>query len=224
MNKHVAYDIGIASLTFFALGTVFAMLIYPGGTNINPDTIGYAFSENFFSDLGRYKTFANEPKLMSMALFSSSLIFASIGLILYFLNAPLIFGRTHKKLVKLGSGLGIVSSLCFAGVALTPWDLYGDMHLIFVKSAFLTFLLTVVLYGIAVYRSKVAPIYLAMTYGAHALVVIFYLYLLFWGPAADTADGLFIQTVGQKIVVYSQIFCMLIQTVWARSHCLKSEL
>jgi hypothetical protein len=34
---------------------------------------------------------------------------------------------------------------------------------------------------------------------------------MFWGPEADTAEGVMIQATGQKVVVFSAITCMFIQ-------------
>ena len=60
------YAIGIFIL-FNALG----MFFYPGGTINNPDQIGYAFTQNFFSDLGNSISYSGESNLISFLLFNT---------------------------------------------------------------------------------------------------------------------------------------------------------
>ena len=40
------------AIFIFVLFNFFAMIFYPGGTLNDPNTTGYTFTENFFSDLG----------------------------------------------------------------------------------------------------------------------------------------------------------------------------
>ena len=61
-------------LVIFILLQILGMILYPGGTIHNPDTLGYSFTENFFSDMGAYAARNSEPNYLSMILFSFSLI------------------------------------------------------------------------------------------------------------------------------------------------------
>ena len=215
-RQYFAFNFGLFSLIVFMVLTLLAMVIYPGGTNVDPSTEGYLFTKNFFSDLGRYQTFDGQPKLTSMILFMVALVAAAVGSFIYFLSAPFLFRGGNRLLAKIGSVPGIVSAICFAGVAFTPWDIYGVYHGYFVKAAFFSFLLTVFFYATATFRTKTIHNRYGWVFLSFSIILMGYLYLLFWGPSAKTTEGLLIQAIGQKIVVYAQIFCMLVQVSWAR--------
>ncbi|MCE9598876.1 MAG: hypothetical protein K8S54_12995 [Spirochaetia bacterium] len=206
------YYWGVAAAFLFFVLTIAAMLAYPGGRIGHPESVGYSFWLNFFSDLGRARTFAGGPKLLSYMLFSFAVICAGVTGVLYFAAFPEFFKRSNdRKLVQIGSLAGIVSSFCFVGIGMTPWDIYQKTHLACVYSGFTSLLITVLCYVPAMLRTNILPNFYAYTYASFAIVLAGYLGILFFGPrAADS--GLAIQATGQKIVVYSQIVCMLIQS------------
>ena len=43
----------LLSIVAFVLLLLLAMQVFPGGTEKDPNTVGYIFSENYISDLGR---------------------------------------------------------------------------------------------------------------------------------------------------------------------------
>ena len=63
---------------YFMVVNAIAIYLYPGGSLYNYDLTSYSFTENFFSDLGVYRTTGGEINFLSCILFNSSL--AMIGL------------------------------------------------------------------------------------------------------------------------------------------------
>ena len=57
------------------------------------------------------------------------------------------------------------------------------------------------------------------------IILLFYIYMLFFGPDARASlQGLHQQVISQKIVIYSEIICMLIQMRGARRILASSQL
>ncbi|MBL8020827.1 MAG: hypothetical protein JNM27_14245 [Leptospirales bacterium] len=202
----------VAAGILFVLLTIVSMLTYPGGRIGHPQSAGYSFWLNFFSDLGRARTFTGGPKLISYSSFAFALVCAGITGILYFATFPEFFRNTRQfRLVQMGSLAGVVSSYCFVGIALAPWDLYLLIHLGCVYVAFSSLLLAVLCFIPSILKSAVLPPRYAFVYAGFALILGAYLCILFFGPRA-TDTGLMIQATAQKVVVYANVICMLIQS------------
>lgn len=197
----------------FFLLTTLAMFFYPGGTYLDPGRKGYAFFMNFFSDLGRTKTLLGATNIPSFILFTIALSLAGLALIIFFLAIPGIsLGRRPGRWLAIsGSAFGVVSGLCFMGVAFTPADLFLGFHEIFVNLAFTSFFLGVICYLVITAMHPAYPKVYAWVYLGFTVILGVYLLLLFNGPSARSTIGLTIQATGQKIVGYAAIFCMFIQ-------------
>jgi len=198
---------------FLLLSTV-AMFFYPGGTYSDESTSGYAFTQNFFSDLGRTAAHNGDSNTVSMVLFIIALSLAGLSLIVFFLAVPPHFAenRTAKRFSIIGSVVGVISGIGFIGIAAVPADVDQTLHTNFVYVAFTGFLLVVFCYSAAILKSRSYPRAYAYAYFAFAVILALYLVLLFSGPEVETAGGLTIQAVGQKIVVYTGIICVVIQS------------
>lgn len=221
-SKQKYLKLAAASLLGFFLLTILAMLVYPGGTYADPTTQRYLFSLNFFSDLGRVKTFTGEPNLLSMPLFVAALVTAGLGQLLYFRIKLSFFRKSAYLPAFIGSIAGSMTGLGYLGIALTPWDIMGPLHLHFVHFTFLSFMVAVICYTWAIFRNPRYPNFYAWIFLSFGFVLGLYLCLLFFGPATDTTAGLMIQAVGQKVIVYCQIICMAFQ-LWGAMTLLKKE-
>jgi hypothetical membrane protein len=128
----------IISTTVFVVMTVVAMFFYPGGTWVDPNTHGYSLTENFFSDLGRWTTRSGASSPVSATLFLFALTLAGCGLTLFFIAFPQFFQKSRSQLVLSisGSVFGVLSGLCFVGVACFPADRFLPVHRQFVMFAF----------------------------------------------------------------------------------------
>lgn len=207
---------GGTSLLFVVL-TFIAMFLYPGGTLDNPNTTGYSFFHNFFSDLGCLHARNGLPNTPSAVLFTTALTLAGSGLILFFLAFMQFFrsSRLVKLLSDLGSGFGIIAGLCFIGVAWAPADQAIQAHIQAVLGAFRAFPIAATLYTVAILREPEYPHRYALVFGLFAGLLGLYLLLLTQGPTLGSATGLVIQVTGQKTIVYAAIVSILIQSVGA---------
>lgn len=203
----------------FVVLTVAAMLIYPGGMINDDSTQGYDFFRNFFSDLGRITSYAGDPQWGSAILFFIALALGGVGIIHFFINAPRLFKQQKlpRALSFVGSAFGVVSGLSFIGVALTPASIRSliDWHILFVQVAFSVFMVVVICYGLAIWLTPHYPNMYATVFAIFGIVLAGYIYLLFWGPPSNTDIGLRINATGQKIIAYSSLITMAIQSVGA---------
>ena len=198
---------------FLMLSTV-AMPLYSGGNYSDNSTPGYEFHQNFFSDLGRTAAHNGASNTASMVLLIIALSLAGLSLIVFFLAVLPHFAenRTARRLSIIGSTLGVISGIGFIGIAAVPADVNQTLHTNFVYVAFTGFLFVVFFYSAAILKSRMYPRVYAYAYLAFAVILALYLVLLFSGPELETTGGLTIQAVGQKIVVYTGIICVVIQS------------
>jgi hypothetical protein len=214
---------GVFSLTMvgcvvFVVLTVVAMLFYSGGTLVDPTTSGYSFLTNYFSDLGLTWSHARVPNTVSAILFITALTMAGTGLILFFLAFCQFFAgsRWGKLLSGIGSLFGVIAGLCFIGVALTPANLVLETHLAIMMWAFRTFTVSVICYTIAIFREPEYPNRFGYVFVAFAALLLLYVLLLIAGPAYDSTEGIMVQAIGQKTIVYTTIISVFIQAYGAK--------
>jgi len=203
----------IGSALFVVL-TIIAMFIYPGGSLTDPTTKRYSFFSNFFSELGFLVTKGGAVNTPSAILFIFSLTLAGLGLVLFFLAFPQFFRETKagQTLSLLGSVFGMLSGLCFVGVAWAPGDVNLDMHVFFVMWAFRLFPAAVFFYVFAIFREQKYPKAYGWVFIIFGLLLVAYIFLLEFGPSAmDSYTGQVIQAVGQKVIVYASIGSIMVQ-------------
>jgi ABC-type amino acid transport system permease subunit len=203
----------------FVVLTVIAMFFYPGGTFTDFNTRGYSFFQNFFSELGMVRTHNGDPNTVSLVLFIISMFLSGGGMMAFFAAFPQFFRGTPatRILSLLGSALGIISGICFIGVAAAPADVNLPLHTNFVLWAFRLFPAAVLCYVIVLFREKVYPRGYAWELVIFLGLLIGYILLLEFGPDIKSYAGMVIQAVGQKIIVYASIISVMIQC-WGASH------
>jgi hypothetical protein len=202
----------------FVVLTLVAMLFYPGGTVADPSTRGYSFFTNFFSELGLTRTHSGGPNTVSFMLFFVALTLVGTGLALFFIAFRSFFvgSRAGKVLSAIGTLFGVLSGICFAGVAWTPANLQPTLHGQFVMWAFEAFPVAVILYAVAILFHENYPKRFAVVFIAFAALLVLYLVLMMHGPWFSTSEGLMVQATGQKAIVYASIVTILIQSLGAR--------
>lgn len=212
-----AFRLSSGTSLLFVVLTFIAMFLYPGGTLADPNTTGYSFGQNFFSDLGRLRARNGLPNTPSAVLFTTALTLAGSGLILFFVAFRQFFRSSTlvKLLSTLGSGFGIIAGLYFIGVAWAPADRASHAHIQAVLGAFRAFPIAATLYTVAILGERHYPRRYAVVFGLFAVLLGFYLLLLTQGPTLDSAQGLVIQVVGQKVIVYAAILSIVIQSAGA---------
>lgn len=202
----------------FVVLTAIAMWFYPGGTMADPSTQSYSFFTNFLSELGLTRTHSGGPNTASFILFFVALTLAGAGLVLFSIAFRPFFTHSTagKVLGTIGALFGIISGICFIGVAWAPADVQLALHGQFVIWAFEAFPVAALLYGVAILLDKSYPRRFAAVFLAFALLLVLYLVLLTRGPSLDVAQAVKIQATGQKVIVYASIITIFIQSLGAR--------
>ena len=133
-----------------------AMAFYTGGTRDNPAFPGYSFWGNTFSDSGRLIAWSGASNIVSMVIFSLSLMIYGIFYIPFYLlvSESLSEGRLEKLSSKSGAIFGILFSVSLIGIAFTPADILNLYHMIFVFIGYISAFLNGVFFSIAFYKNK----------------------------------------------------------------------
>jgi len=201
----------------FVILTLIAMLVYPGGSHADLSQTGYSFSRNFFSDLGLRQAHNGQLNPVAGGLFLIALTLAGLTLILFFSHFRRFFLDTRRnQIISLfGTLLGLGAGISFIGVAFTPADVYMDAHVQFVIWAFRLLPLAIFCFTLVMFNTSAFPHGYAFVFlGFFGLLVAYYL-LLTQGPGFETAQGLVIQALGQKIIVYASILSIMIVSLGA---------
>ena len=198
----------------FVILTVAAMFTYPGGTFNNVVTNGYDFFTNFFSDLGRITVAGDKSNIVSAILFFLALSIAGIGLVFFFIAFREFFktDQMGSRWSLFGTIIGVLSGLCFVGIACAPYDIIFEVHYQLVFWAFRTFLVAVGIYAFVIFRQNIYPRRYGWIFILFTLFLATYIGLLEFGPAATTTSGLVIQATGQKVIVYVSIISVMAQS------------
>ena len=128
----------IAIIVFVSFLTI-ASQLYSGGTEVNPETVGYIFTENYISDLGRITTHSGESNLYPFLIFIMVFTVMTFSLFTYFYGNYSFFKNKFDfggNMFKLGTFFGMCFSLCFLGISLTPADINLKDHILFAEYLF----------------------------------------------------------------------------------------
>jgi len=202
----------ILAAVLFIIFTGLAMIAYPGGSLYDRAAIHYNFYENFFSDLGATVTYSGKQNTLSHILFISAL--GSVGLALIYFSKIWrgVNTDSHKMFAAgiISKIFLIISGASFIGVAFTPWNLYFEKHVFFVKLAFGSLLgWTIMMIILEARNHKLRSLMIVNI--IYVLMLGYYVYILFYGPKFGTLEGLEFQAVAQKIIVYATVINLAIQ-------------
>tara|TARA_Y100000816_G_C25958393_1_gene500059 strand:+ start:117 stop:806 length:690 start_codon:yes stop_codon:yes gene_type:complete len=195
----------------FLVGIGIAIYFYPGGNIHDSSQAGYSFTHNFLSDLGGYKSHSGEVNFLSSFFFGLSLIlffFAGIA----FLYVPYLFkdNALNFKLALGGSIFFAIGSLFFAGVGLTPHDLYMEMHIFFALNAFRLLIPASFLFLIVLYRSRVENYFTFTILFLMLSTFAYVLYQVYGGNPLENIDNMSQQATIQKLIVLVNVLCVFI--------------
>ncbi len=215
------FDVVLLICVFFLFATTLAMALYAGGTSLDPSTRGYQFDANFLSDLGRARARNGAPNTFPALLFQAALSGAGVALALFFLAFARLFwrGLALRVLVGFGTALGLIAAFCFLGVALVPSDVDSPRHGAFAAWAFRSFLGAALFYSLAIATQRHYPRAAAWVFVAFTLALAAYVTLISRGPLPSSPQGLLIQALGQKLIVYASIASIFVQSLIARRFC-----
>ena len=196
---------------YFVISFILAMIMYAGGTINDPESMGYSFTRNFFSDLGKFTT----ENIISAMMFNLSLIVCGWSFAAYFFYFTKLFNQNTiiHILAKVGSYAGIIGALCFIGVGLTPHNLFLDYHIVFVNWAFRSFLLAGISLSVVLYKDNRFENRFAMGYFIFAILTFLYVLVLEFAPDPKISDfALIFNVIAQKIIIFAFIFSILYES------------
>ncbi len=212
---------GVCAL--FVVFTTAAMFLYPGGAGPSATTHGYQFFLNFFSDLGRTRTQSGAANYPSMLLFSTAMLAVGGGAGTFFVAFARYFA-THtttplaRRLNWAATGAGLLAAVFFAGVGLTPYNLFLPEHQVASNGAFYLLLLAVLLEIAALRRTRSIPAPLLWVNIAFVVVLTGYVLVMSFGPPTSTLAGDMTHVVAQKLIVYTAIATIFSQALLLRAH------
>ena len=209
MYKFWTVDVLRFVTIFFTISVFISMLFYPGGNIHDPLQIGYSISHNFLSDLGGYKSQSGLPNFISFLIFNFSMIlFTLIGI--SFLFIPKLFKEDIISFIIsiIGSVFLFFGTLFFAGVGLTPYDLYLDEHIFFAINAFRLLVPGLILYFFVLIRSSVSKKYAVMIFCLLFFTFLYVVYQILSDSPLTSIEQMVEQAIIQKIITLVNIICM----------------
>ena len=209
MYKFWTVDVLRFVTIFFTISVFVSMFFYPAGNIHDPSQIGYSISHNFLSDLGGYTSHSGLPNLISFLIFNFSMIlFTLIGI--SFLFIPTLFKEDIISFIisVIGSAFLFFGTLFFAGVGLTPYDLYLDEHIFFAINAFRLLVPGLVLYFFVLIRSSVSKKYSVMIFCLLFFTFLYVVYQIISDSPLTSIEQMVEQAIIQKIITLVNIICM----------------
>ena len=190
------------------------MVIYPGGTIIEPETKGYSFFYNFLSNLGESTAKNGEDNIVSAYLFNSSMLILAISYFLFYvsyLRIQLKFNR-NKILNFFSLSTIIISLVSFVLVAVFSADNSTfDIHVFFVKVAFRVLLIHCFIQLFIVYTSNLSKTMLISS-SIFCFILLIFIIVMEYGPNPFLDNrSLLIQVSSQKMIVISILLYFFVQ-------------
>jgi hypothetical protein len=187
------------------------MVFYPGGTRFDPSIKGYSFFSNFISDLGLFTSYSGKSIVVSYVIFTFTMILSGISSISFYITIRDFFiTKKQKILINLTTICGIIIGFSIIGAGLTPWDLYPELHDRFAEISFISTVITIFFYILAIFNNEAYPNHYAYVLMVYMVVsVIFTNFLIMIGPIT-TKDELKLIVTMQKIFSYTGTVCGLI--------------
>ena len=205
---------GYVGIFLFVILNFISMVIYPGGTIIEPETKGYSFFYNFLSNLGESTAKNGEDNIVSAYLFNSSMLTLALSYFLFYmsyLRIQLKFNR-NKILNFFSFSTIIISLVSFVLVAVFSADNSTfDIHVFFVKVAFRLLLIHCFVQLFIVYNSNLSKTMLISS-SIFCFVLLLFIIIMEYGPNPFLDNrSLLIQVSSQKMIVISILLYFFVQ-------------
>ncbi|RAP30778.1 hypothetical protein DID76_03265 [Candidatus Marinamargulisbacteria bacterium SCGC AG-414-C22] len=213
--RFVFYVLPFIVVSIFIVFNSLAMLFFTGGTYYDHHAVGYRFTENFFSDLGRFITYSGKVNVVSFFLFNSAILLVGLTFLQFFIQFKRLFisDKLNQQLAFLGMLFGISGSICMIGVALTPADLIYAPHNFFATWLFRFFFPATLCFAIALFRSQHFPNRMAWAYLMWSVLVVGYVLVSELGPSVSSSpEALIFQVTAQKIIVFTFVLATFYQS------------
>ena len=205
MSKISIIHFPVVATAVFVLLLGISMNFYPGGTEVDPATVGYIFNQNYISDLGRTISPNGDNNMTSFLIFLTAFTVMSFAFFNYFYGMHIFYRNTFKikgSILKLGTFFGMCTSICFIGIALTPANINIKDHIMFADWLFRFLFGSTLLYAVAFVQQKES---LLLSSIAHLLMAAGTgLYILFSDLKFNTlffSDIHTAEVISQKLIV-----------------------
>jgi len=222
-HKYLGYSISLVyvALVLFVSFNLISILLYPGSTYLNHDTTRYSFTNNFLSDLGRTITHNGLTNFFSAFFFNITMFLCGLMFSFFYAILPKYFNENFVLFTGaiVSSLLGVLSSLSFSFVGLTPADLYLKEHIFFADKIFHLAFPASLIYSIIIIKSKKILSKYGFGYLVFAMCILSYILVLELGPSPQSDFGLLFQATSQKIIA----ICFVIAT-WLFAKGIKNSL
>ena len=211
MNNRVVnlfITLPLASIVLYIFLLAAAMVSYNGGNTIDHNGIGYSFSLNFLSDLGRASGYAGQNNTLSFYSFNLSLAIIGVAFLTYFLFLPSLHNSNPRSFLfsRIGSFFGCFSSICFAGVGMTPADSLLDMHIFFANWVFRSMCIAVLFYALTFIFLSKNNLFLSLLFLLSGIVVLAHIVIADIDMAVYMSDPHYARVMSQKAAVIAMIF------------------
>lgn len=194
---------------FFLLAIALGMWLYPGGNIHDPKQLGYSFTHNFLSDLGGYESHSDEVNFLSSFFFNLGMfLFIAVGIGFIFVRRLFSQNKVSSILATIGSLFFFTGTVFFAGVGLTPYDLYLELHVFFAVNAFRLLVPGAFLYVLVLFRSEVSNRFALVTMAYLVCVIAYVIYQLAAGNPFDSPEEMIRQATIQKLIVIASVICI----------------
>ena len=167
-------------------------------------------------------TVSKDSSTINSLLFMIALIIGTAGITLLFAAFTRFFAipGTARWLSRSGAACGLVTSLCFIGVAVVPLNRYGQLHNLFLYTASLTFMIAYLLLFLAVLLTPGFPRRCVHVFTAFAFLLagsfLVFIFTFFFGPAAGSPAWEVIHASGQKVIVVASILTGLMEILFVQ--------
>ena len=191
---------------FFVIAFIIASYFYPGGNIHDPAQLGYSFTHNFLSDLGGLESHSGEDNIISSVFFNlSMLLFFFIGI--SFLFVPILFKENKPTFILaiIGSLFFFIGSMFFAGVGLTPYDVFFDLHVFFALNSFRLMIPASLIYLIVFLRSSLSGKYITVITSFLFLVTAYVIYLNFGENPLSNKEAMIVSATIQKFIAFMSV-------------------
>ena len=202
----------------FIIFVIIGALSYKGGNNLDQNSIGYSFANNYLSDLGRLKSVAGHVNSVPFYCFNGGLIMLSVVFSLYFSFLPSLYDESInvQNISRVGSIFGFLASLCFAGVAFTPADLLLEPHIFFADWLFRLMNLSIIFYAISYVIMEKKYFIFSFIFGLVALIVSAHIILSDFGLAKFFNEPHTVRVLSQKAASIALLISVPLMTIYNR--------
>jgi hypothetical protein len=201
--------LAIIGILLYIAFIILAIIFYAGGTMNDPSIPGYSFWGNTFSDTGRTVAHNGNSNIVAMTFFTIAYSSIAISFIPFYYSFPELFSEDskEKKIAKIGSIFGYISSICFIGVVFTPADVFRPPHMIFAYIAYAGIFFMTLAYSVTLFLQDK----LQKFYGYIVLIFSIFFFTILMIEIAGLNISRKLLVAGQKLnrIAFSLTFLLL---------------